>query len=66
MIMAQKSMTKKVPRACVALSQNNTNYFFYSIGAPDALVSLITPLSSTKKTRVPVVPLTAGDAVQVY
>ena len=38
----------------------------YSIGAPATLVNLMTPLSSTKKIRVPVVPLTAGFARHVY
>ena len=37
----------------------------YSIGRPDALFNLITPVVSTKKIRVPVVPDTAGVAVHV-
>ena len=45
------------------LANQKTNY---SIGAPATLVNLMTPLSSTKKIRVPVVPLTAGLARHVY
>jgi hypothetical protein len=68
--MAQKSMQKSAwQKKCHAYAW----HFFkiipiisYSIGAPVALLSLITPLSSTKKIRVPVVPLTPGLAVQVY
>ena len=49
-------------RVWINLTLQNTPY---SIGAPAALFSLITPVSFTKKIRVPVVPLAAGEDVQV-
>lgn len=51
-------------RAAIFLPFNNWPY--YSIGRPAAVLSLITPVSSTKKTLVPVTPIALGVAVQVY